>query len=113
MTELAQVLKDARERFANGAKVFVALSKRPEYFNDAVELLTKTLLPTAAAYEAAVLKFARTGDDADGRAALQLVVLPGAGLQFFEWIEGPARHSWDILKAFDVAILRAGRSTQF
>lgn len=112
MGSLVQVLKDARERIAHGERVFFALSKHPEHFNDAVDLLTQALLPTAAAYQAAVLLFMRTKDDAHGRAALQLVRLPGAGLQFWDWLEYPARHQWDVLAGFDRAILRASRPTQ-
>lgn len=113
MKDLVQVLKDARERITQGDRVFVALSRSGGDFNAAVDLLTQVLLPTAALYEAAVLKFHRTQADADGVAALQLARLPGASLQFWDWIEEPARHSWDVLKGFDSAILRAGRSTQF
>lgn len=115
MKDLAQVLRDARTRIAAGDAVFMALSRSAsgDDFNAAVDLLTQVLLPTAAVYEAAVLKFARTKADADGRQAMQLSRLPGAHVQFWSWIEGPARQSWAILAGFDRAILRAGRPTQF
>ncbi len=112
MGNLGTILRDARARIQAGAEVFWALNEaaKGEDFQLAVDLLSGLLLPTATAYERAVLRYRQTGLDADAKAALQLAGLPGAHLQFWEWLEDSGLQQWTILEFFDRAILRAGRS---
>lgn len=112
VANLAVALRDARSRIAAGASVFVALQRSipPDDFQAAVDLLHGLFLPTAAAYERAVLRYHQTRNDADAIAALQLAGLPGAQLQFWTWLESEGRQPWTILEGFDRAILRAARS---
>jgi hypothetical protein len=78
---------------------------------DAVELLTFVALPAAASFHQAATTFLASGLEEDALAAVHAAGAPGAGTQLPAWLERPGRKLEHVLKAFDLAILRASASS--